>query len=635
MRLEESLHDCTLALLRRIAANHGMVAGEATLRGELAGLLLQRLLAPGYIAGFLPSLSEAEQTLLQTVRDQGWTAKAFVLERQFPQPRPSRPSSGPPEPGPTLSLLQKGLLFRSFAAIGSWRGEVYLVPDDLQPAVTSSLPAPAEPEQVELRLEGEPETIAERDPGFEAFCLLSFLRREPRRRLVRGVLPRVDLAKLEQEVGSSCLDVAVSRWEERWRFLLHLCLAGGWVVRQGSTLVPSRGAARLLSGGAEEIRARLLERYLKDRGWSDLAAAGRVRQPLGARQVDEAAARRLLLHQLEAVSAEGWIDEGRFCETLRNLIPDFLREDYASLSWAVLDAATGVELYGPASWAGVEGEWLRYVLRGPLHWLGVVRWGLSSGGKAMGFQLRRPVASTVPEGAGVSPAPEHTTTLSLGLGGEVESPEGFQMELLYRLEPYLELSRRGRRSSYRLTRASVVRGLDTGGSWAELRELLETATGESLPPPLREEVERWVADYGRFVLDTGVILAAGTPEDADQLAQLPGTVGCFEVRLGPRVHQVVPGRVWQLVQALRKAGHQPRVDPSVRLQGARRAMGELEVLRESLFALKLLRSLRQEGVELENGSEAARRLEAALGPQETAEIARKVQAALRQIQQRG
>lgn len=651
MKLDRSLQECTLALLRRIATNHGVVVEDATLRGELADLLLHRLQSPAHLSGFLSHLSSEERSLLQAVRDQGWMAKSFVLERRFPQPRPTVP--GGAEPGPTLSLLQKGLLFRSFAAIGSWRGEVYFVPEELRPAVDASLPPHEEATLPDLGPEREPEIVVERDPAFDVFCLLSFLSREPRRQ-VRGVLPRLELAKLEQEAGPGSVDVAADRWEERWRFLLHLCASGGWVMRRGAALVPSRRAARLLSGGPEEVRARLLERYLKDRGWSDLAAAGKVRQPLGGRQIDEVAGRQLLVHHLVEVADEGWVDEDRFCEALWRLNPDFLREDYASLSWAVLDLETGVELRGPDSWGRVEREWLRYVLRGPLYWLGVVRWGLSTGGRAVGFQLRAlPLSTTdrglgsldgssgpsrqpsIPWSRGVSPGmaarPTPGARLSLGPGGEVESPEGMDLGLLLRLEPYLQLIRRGRASSYRLTRESALAGIEAGGSWDELRELLEWATGASLPDGIRQEIDVWEADHGRFTLGAGTILSAATAEDADAVFALPGVAVCLESRLGPRDYRVIPERVWQLVEALRKAGQRPRLDPSVRREGARRALGDPAVLRESLFALKLLRSL-PEGADLGMGAEAVRWLENALGPEEAEEVSRKVRAAHKRMQ---
>ncbi len=625
MKLQDALRECTLALLRKIAASQGAVAGEDALRSELAELLHRRLLEPGYLAGSLALLSEEELRLLQTVRDQGWQAKAFVLERQSPRRDLPGGASGRGAPGPTLALLHRGILFRGFATMGSWRGEVYYVPDELQPLLAAALPPSAPQERPDLSSPRSPETVAERNVAFDLFCLLSFLRRE-NRRLARGSLSRSDLAKLEQEVAAVSSDLVVSRWEERWRFLLHLCLAGGWVKREGLSLVPARGAERLLEGGPGELRARLLERYLRDRGWSDLAAAGRVRQSLGTRQINEGAARRLLVNLLEESSERGWIDEDRFCEALRRQNPDFLREDYSSPSWAVLDTATDGELYGAGSWDTVEGEWVRYVLRGPLHWLGLIRWGMTRAGGAVGFQFLRE-----PGGERDNTGSEGETGIALEDGLELVATADGDLAFLYRVEPYLELVQRQRVSRYRFTLSSVLVGLEKGGSWQELREMLRRLTPNAASTEVLDRVGEWASRYGRFLLEDATIVTAGTVEDAELLVGLPGVAACLGSRLGTRSFKIIPERAWELVERLRKSGYSPKVEPGVRLQRARRAAGDVELLRESLFALKLLHSLEPD---LEAGSVARMvpRLEALLGPEETTEISRRVEAALRRLQ---
>jgi hypothetical protein len=627
MKLERSLGECTLSLLRRIAANHGLAVGQDRLRSELVEIICQRFTEPEYLDKYLSCLPPEEMETLRTVRDQGWTAKAFILDRTFPKQSPSGALSSVSRPGPVLSLLQKGLLFRGFAAVASWRGEVYYLPEELQPAVQRALPAPRPKEKVDLRLDHVPATVAERRVDFDLFCLLSFLRREPRR-LVNGSLARSDLARLEREVAAVSTDVEVGRWEERWRFLLHICFAAGLVTKAGTSPAPARGVERLLAEGSRGIRDRLLEQYLRDRGWSDLSAAGRVRQPLGGRRVDEAAARRLLVHYLEETRDEGWTDEALFCRWVRSVNADLLREDYSSPAWAMVDASSGAELYGTGSWDAVEGEWIRHILRGPLHWLGLVRWGLTVGGKAEGFEW---LGSGGKDGRKSLPDEERKLrTIAVTEKLEVMAPYDTDLGLLYRLEPYLELVRRDGASLYRLTKASVLGGLEKGGSWEELRAMLELLTGEAARGAVVGQVADWASGYGRFILEASAVLTSATPEDAELVLSVPGVGPCLDVRLGARSYRIRPGRVWELVERLRTAGYSPKVDPSAGLVGVRRAANDLSLLKESLFALKLLHSLHP-GLELQAGEQAVRRLESVLGPEESAEVARRVQAAAKRM----
>ncbi len=626
MKLEEALRECTLALLRRIATSHGVAFAPETLRAELAGRILHRLLVPGYLAGYLEGLEAEERALLQAAAAYGWVAKAFVLDRRFPhRAGPARRSS---IQGPAVSLLQKGLLFRTFAPIGDWRGEIYHVPEELRPLLSEALPPIRPIGETKLEPAVAPVTVDRRDAAQDTFCLLSFLRREEPH-LIRGSLSRTDLVRLEQASGQGGGSRADGRCADRWAFLLHLCLAGGWVTRQGSALKPARGAARLLSGGRGQVQTRLLEQYLRDRSWSDLAAAGRVRQPLGSRRIDEAAARRLLLHYLGEMAGSGWVDPAAFCEAIRATNPDLLREDYSSLDWAVVDTATDAEIYGPDSWDIVEGEWIRRVLAGPLAWLGLVQWGRDNQGQLVGFRYL-PTGKGDPEPPPAPSAQETAAPISVGVDLEVRVPAGADLEALYRLEPYLEPSDRPGTGRYLLSKASALGGVESGGSWAELASLLRSPAVGPLPHEAVRRLEEWEAAYGRFTLRWGLLLEARTPEDAELLRQGPAIAPHLLARLGPAAYLVSPEQVWDTVQQLKLAGHLPRVAPGTRAGVARAGAADLLVAREALFALLLTRSLYGR-LDLENGAQAIRRLEAILGPEESREVARRVQEATRRV----
>lgn len=618
MRLQEALQECTLALLRRIARCHQIAEDEASLRSELAAKIQARLLQPGYLDEFVATVGPDEQPVLETMARDGWSTKGFVLDRQFPRTASDRSTGVEAAPSsPLASLLQKGLVYRSFGMIGSWRGELYHVPEEIRTALPAILPsAPAAPVRG-VPAAGAPRTQQERNGHFDVFCLLSFLRRGERR-TAQGVLSRSDLLKLEAEAVSASNEPEGLRAEERWRFLLHVCLAGGWVRRDGAMLRPGRDAGRLLAGSPAEVRKRLLDRYLRDRAWSELAAAGRIRQSLGSRRIDEALGRQLLLHYLEELLRSDWVDEERFIQAVFARNPDFLREDYGSPSWAVVDVATDAEVWGPNSWDAVEGEWLRYILRGPLYWLGLVRLGTGTDGRQL-LQPRRESEA----------AEQSHLLMDSALQPGVEVKEDLTVTAhattdlanLYRLERYLDLRHRGVTSEYRFTRSAVVDGLEKGGSWDELRELLHVAACSAVPPKVLETLQAWTSEYGRVEIESAVLLSAATWEDAEAAAGIPAVAACIEARIGPRSFKVTPEKVRDLVARLREAGHLPRVQPGVAGQVGRAGPQNPAVLREALFALRVLRSIG--GSQLESSDEAVKWLEAALDPEESREVARK------------
>src|SRR5581483_7491650 len=116
---------------------------------------------------------------------------------------------------PTVALLQRGLLFRRFVAVGPERGEQLYLPDEVRAAL------PSVPEQApELLPVDAPAERHARAFAYDLFCLLSALRRARH----RGD-GRLDERELEPVSGDG----------RHWRFLRHL-------------------AARLLGGEAEAER---------------------------------------------------------------------------------------------------------------------------------------------------------------------------------------------------------------------------------------------------------------------------------------------------------------------------------------------------------------------------------------------
>ena len=626
MKLEDALQECTLALLRKIAAAHDVPVEVDTLRAELADRISQRFAGLGYLSGYVARLPDGEKEVLRFLKEHDWVGKAFLLERQFARPEDAdgnRPNSL------TIALLQMGLIYRSFGTIASWHGELYHVPVELRDAVSVSLPRGTGPARPAVTASVVPERVEQWNPAFDMFCLLSFLRRGEHRSN-QGFISRFDLPKLEQEAGRGGRDLGGGEAERQWRFLLHLALSSGWVRRDGPVLKPGRASTQMLSGRPGEVRQRILDRYVKDRSWSDLAEAGRVRQSLGSRRIDETAARQAVLHYLQEFTDGEWVNEAGFCEAVRGTNPDFLREDYASLGSAVVDMAAEAELSGAESWEPVEGEWIRYVLRGPLYWLGVVRWGRDSTGRRVALQLVPDVASR-DEGPLLSGGSRQVVFRD---DLTVHAPEGVDLGLLYQIEPYFTLRGRDESgSSYRISRSSVLRGLEGGGSSDELRGLMGQVWVQ-IPQAVLQQVREWTDSYGRLVIEGGVLLTALRDEEAEAIAESPTLRSYLGTQLGSRTFRVMPERVWQLVDALREAGYAPRVDSSVGAQGIRAAAADVAALRESLFALLVLHSLHGQ-LDLGDGAEAQRRLEAALGPDNVEEVAKRAQEAVKRLRGRG
>src|SRR6202011_2741824 len=116
-------------------------------------------------------------------------------------------------PGAGEALIERGLLFRIFAAAGPLRGEVFEVPQE----ILALLPAPPALDAPPAT-EAPPAERRSSDPAFSLFALVSGLTRAG--------------GDLEAEVRAWSEEPGGWDWEARWVFLRHLAQAAGLLVNQ-------------------------------------------------------------------------------------------------------------------------------------------------------------------------------------------------------------------------------------------------------------------------------------------------------------------------------------------------------------------------------------------------------------------
>jgi hypothetical protein len=625
MELRACLDQCALGLLRRIAAAHEVPLAEPPARAEAVQQLLDRLLAPGYFEQCLTRLDQDERRALELVASDGGQLRGFVLERRL---RHSPEPDGPDSTSSRVlgSLLQSGLLYRVFQAVGPVRGEVYVLPDELLGLLPSrsvseaALPLAAE----------QPRETRRCSSSFSLLAMASFIRRWRQR---EAGTPQADgqLAALSRETGQLAIELPGRSARERWTLLAHIGLQLGLFARQHGGLQPTEDLEEWLALG-EAGERRLWTAYVTAEQWNDLERAGSGAERFVGRTADPPAARAQVLDVVGSLTSEAWVLASDVERLVRARAPDFLREGFEVATSRLVDLESGEVLGGSGSWERVEAPLVNYLLAGPLFWLGVVEWGLGPDGWD---RLRLTPSGRVwldDSDEVLSPAP---APLKLSEESLVVASQRCDLRLLWQLEPYLDLERRGPPSEYRLTRASFAHGLEAGGSATDLRRLLERAVGG--PPPLAFSLalERWSARAGRFRLKPFVVLAAEDAGELEELLDRPDISGLIRERLGPTTAAVAPARASELAEKLERMGHIPEVDAALRLLAGRRAYPALidqHTLEALLFCLRLIKVLKPDLLgEVPNAERLASRLEQALGPIAAPRISRRARSAARRL----
>lgn len=633
MRIHDALADLPIGALRRLAEHHGVsdAADPSSTAVELGTAIAARFADRDHLALILAGLTDAERGALATARAGGGEIGGYLLAERLAST----------DPDAARNLLDHGLLVRAFAALGPHKGEVFALPEEVAGCLTD-FPVG----RVEAVLPGSrpaPQRSDRRtsDPAFSVFALASFLLRHPSAELA---LAGTRAAALQGEVEHWAREPGGWGWQERWTFLASIGQAAGVVATAPEQTANRWHAAARRYGNRELLATRLWRTYRRFHGeWSELEHA---QTPYGvalAEQVDAPALRERLLALVAHLPADTWFDIEEIAAWAEAVDPNLLRDQLDARALPVL----GVETLqgGPSAvWPRLEAPLLRYVLLGPLYWLGAVATDAAGERVALtptGRSLLHEPAPEPPPARPVEPCTWELAAMEIPAPGPASLPDRpgaktppplllasarADLTTLLRAERYLVLVERAQVSRYCLERFRVAEAMASEGSIAECRTLLLRLGGGTLPELVMDQLDEWGERTGAIALRPTVLLEARDPADLARLRAEDAFREFFrsEADLGPGVAEVPASKVPAFTEALRAAGYFPEVDAALRLMAGRRAYSSLvdEQVLEFLFAsLLAFRAVAPDQVAaLEGAPSLLERLESIFPPEHRTRI---------------
>lgn len=494
---------------------------------------LERLLAAG---GKMP--------LLTFTRDWGEirTMGPARMEREQPWLAPISPAEG---------LWYSGFIYRAFEQGAAGAYEVIFVP----PELLAHLPVPPTPLQA-LALEAAPAPSEVRADGEslldDACTLLAYLQNEPVRPDADGDWPPGHTARLARQLRDA--DPA------RLAFLRHLVQRLGWLRTADSGRVrpePAPVTAWLQSPAAQQ-RETLAAAWRDDPTWNDLFHVPTLRpEDTGAWRNDPLLARQAILRHLRACTPEAWYSLDGFVAAVKQADPDFQRPGGDYKTWYIRDAATGAYLSGFESWDAVEGALIRYLLTGPLTWLGLV----DLGSPPASFRLTPAGAAFLglageSEGQGQA-GQGRTLPLRVRDDFTVVVPAARRYER-FQLSRVADWVRTADPYVYRITPTSLDRARRQGISVARVLDFLSRVTGAPVPRFVEAALRRWEARGAEARIERGVLLRLSSEELMAQVASSPVRRFIRE-QVGPTA-ALVNERDWpRLIPALGEMGLLPEI----------------------------------------------------------------------------
>lgn len=533
-------HD--LGFLKIVAELWGVDLSAPDARTALPQLT-HALLDQALVLEIVDSLpDDAREALDALIRNEGWMAwPRFTLKfGKLREMGPGRRDREKPylEPvSPTEVLWYRGLIGQDFLMREGELQECAYIPDDLLALLPPPLPHGPEPP-------GRPASPGEKahirpakDSVLDHTCtLLAALRMEDPRR-----------------------SPVVDNWQPPYE-VIYALLSAMKLITSNEQPVPEDARPFL-----EMPRGKALAWLVG--GWreSELFNELKLIPSLiceGAWHNNPKIARDFLLDTLGEVPEGKWWNLESFVEAIYNREPDFQRPAGDFDTWLIRDADTGDSLSGFKHWDAVDGELIRYMITGPMHWLGLMDLASSSPDASIRAFRFSDWASDLLLGKPATNAPKEDQPIKAFSDGTITASTLTPRIARYQVSRFCQwVSEREDTYTYKLTPKSLQSGAEQGLKPVHLDTLLKKY-GEAPPPSLIKALNQWDKKGGQVKIHPAVILQVA---DTKILAALRESSARRFISdpLGPTAAIIEPGAAEKVASALVRLGYLSDVDFSV------------------------------------------------------------------------
>ena len=556
--LTQSLQGRDIGHLRIVAGLWGVdlvqVENETALK-ELSVALLN----PRMISEIVDSLSAQARSALEKLTEAGGKMAWAAFARQFGEIRETGPGRRDREqvylnPVSIAEMLfYRAFLARAFFNTPNGAQEFAYIPEDLlnlikrESAITPAPPpfSPENPPETGTGRGTHSRLPAKEVPGVTGEPLGRVATPKEREHLI----PATDrlLDDSTTFLASLRMGLAVPELQVPARIVNEFLKAAGIVA--GDTAQPEKVKSFL-----ELSRQQALT--LLTKAWRESESLNELRLVPGLVCEGEwtnkpRATREFLFHLLEALPEGKWWSLQAFIRTIKEKNPDFQRPAGDYDSWFIKRLSDGTFLRGFASWDEVEGALVRYLLTGPMFWLGVV-------------ELAGPEQSQIVTAFRVNEkrvTSEEKGKLTVSSNGRISVPRLAPRVARYLIARFCEWEdAKPDEYRYLVTTGSLKKAREQGLKVGSLLSLLARNTATELPPAFVRALKRWELNGTEARVEIKTVLRVSRPEVLDELHK--SKAGRFlGESLGPVTVVVKPGAHSKVLAALAELGLLAEYDP--------------------------------------------------------------------------
>jgi hypothetical protein len=481
--LVQNLQDLDSGYLKIISELWGVDPPEGEIR-EDPEALAHFMLDPRTLEEVLEALPAEAQECVDYLTDHNGRVPYADLSRRFGSIREmgsGRRDREKPWRSPQSStevLWYHGLIGRAFIDTSTGPQEYAFIPDDLRIILPQSEDVDDQPLGMPL---SDPDIIHESSYAIidDAVTLLAAFRNKSAHDLPTASERGRELHPLLQ------LPDAVELVIE----LLQDC---GLLGSNPITPAPEP-VGNFLETTRQEARTLFLLSWKNSTNWNDLSAVPGLYSSTEDWPNDPLLSRQSMLDLLQPLEVGKWWRIDDFIQSVKETQPGFQRPGGDFSSWYLQDSDKNF-LTDFEHWDSVEGAYIRHMITGPLHWLGIFDLGQDRNKMEVhAFRKTRVIVES-------QPAPEEVSELdekvSIRADGLIIAPIGTARDERYQIARFSSWEKMdGVNYEYRLTPEALDNSLSQGLKPDHVRIILERSSQAPLPPSIDAALKRW-SDFG-------------------------------------------------------------------------------------------------------------------------------------------
>jgi hypothetical protein len=266
-------------------------------------------------------------------------------------------------------------------------------------------------------------------------------------------------------------------------------------------------------------------------------------------------ARQFILDQISLVPENQWWNLDSFINYIYQTNPDFQRPAGNYDSWYIKSKETNAYLNGFDHWDDVDGTYVRFLLTGPMHWLGLIDLASSSpDNPPLSFKCSdwyRDLIEKLP--------PKNIKTddgkIFMDGYGKFQVPIRFSRAVRYQISRFCEwngISRDG--FNYHLTPSSLTRAKDQSLKISHLLKIIQPVINHPFPPKLKTALEKWENNGTQAFFNNVLLLQVADPEAINQL-QTTSAKKYIQAVLNPTTAVINSSGIEQVKKALIELGY--------------------------------------------------------------------------------